>query len=406
MCAATASTILRPESEAAQARAEYRRGYSLPQYYYSTTDSFDRDIARLRETMWFMAGHESQVPNPGDYKIFEIAGESIILCRDTEGKVHAFYNVCRHRGSPICVANEGNAKAFVCPYHSWTYLLDGTLKRPRAMDRTFVPKDWNLKPVHLGNLEGLLFVCLAQGDAPEFEEYAGRIRPFIRQYGIKASKAAYVQDDLIETNWKLPLENFRENYHISTVHKDLGRVMGGAMELSNGETLTERLERLGRQLPMVYDEPGAPYLQQAIQFMIGQGFRSASMDGQPVSKLMSDFTEWSEAWTYVNFSPLSHVNMFDDFTIMIFFTPISAFQTKTSMVFLVADDAEEGRDYDVKKLTELLTITMGEDNVVLERHQKGINSSAYEPCPVALEEEQVTLFHDWYFNNVVDPARA
>ncbi|HET6522894.1 aromatic ring-hydroxylating dioxygenase subunit alpha [Sphingopyxis sp.] len=379
---------------------DYKRKFSLPQYYYTSPELYRKEMEFLRSKLWLMAAHESQIPKNGDFKLFEIDGESIILCRDLQGDVHAFYNVCRHRGSPVCVTNEGNAKAFSCPYHSWTFMLDGTLKRPRAMDASFDPKEWNLKAAHLGNLDGLLFVCLAKGEAPSFEEFAGRIRPFISQYGLTKAKPVYVQDDLIVTNWKLPLENYRENYHISSVHQDLGRVMGAAMDHSNGESHAERMSRLGRSLPMVYDEAESLYLQQAIQFAFGKDQVSATQDGSAASSLMPTITEWSKGWTYINFNPLSHINLQDDYAIMVFFTPVSETVTKTSMVFLVNEDAVEGKDLDVKKLIDLYVVTMAEDNVVLGRHQKGIESGAYEPAPLALEEDQIVLFHDWYFNRV------
>lgn len=397
-----------PLSAAEKARSEVRQGYSLPGYYYTSQECFDKDISRIREQMWLIAGHESQIPNVGDFKLYTFASESVILVRGASGEVNAFYNVCRHRGSHICLKDEGNVKALVCPYHAWTYKLDGTLMRPRSMPKDFDPKEWGLERCAVGVMEGIIFVCLATGTPPDFEEFIGRIRPFVAQYGIGKAKAAATEEFVSKSNWKMSIENFRENYHVPHVHKDLSRILvTSPPEVEpvdqNGETYSARMERLGRSLEPVFDDTDSKYLQTAVQIEIGYGHESASMDGKRRSRLLGDLTEWTGGWTVINFNPFSHMILFDDYAQLIIYTPLEVNRTSGAMIWLVNGDAKDGVDYDLPKLTELMHNTMTEDTQVLDQNQRGVSSTAYAPCPLSLEEDLVGTVHDWYFKTLVDP---
>ena len=96
-----------------------------------------------------MAGHVSQIPEPGDFLLFELAGESIILIRDADGVVRAHYNVCRHRGSQVAAEPAGRTQKMTCRYHGWTYALDGSLQAAPRMPEEFRPAEYGLKPCAL-----------------------------------------------------------------------------------------------------------------------------------------------------------------------------------------------------------------------------------------------------------------
>ena len=115
--------------------AEWRSGRSLPQGFYGDPDLFRRDVDRVLTRHWLCAGHESQAASSGDYFLFDLAAESVIILRGADGVLRAFANVCRHRGSRVCSERSGNAKFLVCPYHAWTYGLDGSLQAARAAIR-------------------------------------------------------------------------------------------------------------------------------------------------------------------------------------------------------------------------------------------------------------------------------
>jgi Rieske 2Fe-2S family protein len=149
---------------------------SFPRHFYTDAAIFERDINWLRQTTWFIAGHQSQTPRTGDYFVYELANDSIIIIRDQDGKINAHHNVCRHRGSRICLESEGTVRNLTCPYHSWSYGLNGQLVGTPFMPNTFDKTAFSLHSCHVRVYHGLIFVCLAEV-APDFESYIGFLGP-------------------------------------------------------------------------------------------------------------------------------------------------------------------------------------------------------------------------------------
>ena len=117
--------------------ASQRPGYALEQRFYTDPDIFELEMDRIVMRNWILAGHQSQLPGPGDFKVFEVANESAIIVRGKDRMLKGFANVCRHRGSLVCLETDGHARKFMCPYHGWTYDIDGNLKAARNMPADF-----------------------------------------------------------------------------------------------------------------------------------------------------------------------------------------------------------------------------------------------------------------------------
>ena len=147
-----------------------KRNFSLDQEFYINQHIFDLDVKNIFSKQWVFVGHVSRIPKFGDYFLFNIGKESIIIIRDKNGSVHAHYNVCRHRGSHICLENEGNTKALICPYHAWTYNLDGSLRGARLMEKGFDKTQWHLHACNVKIFEGLIFINLSE-NPNSFEEF-------------------------------------------------------------------------------------------------------------------------------------------------------------------------------------------------------------------------------------------
>tara|TARA_A100001037_G_C14922931_1_gene532506 strand:+ start:195 stop:629 length:435 start_codon:yes stop_codon:yes gene_type:complete len=118
--------------------------YPLDQPFYVDDEIFKLDLKNIFNKQWVFVGHISRIPKVGDYFLFNVGKESIIIIRENEDIINAFYNVCRHRGSHICIEKEGNKKILVCPYHAWSYSLNGKLKSARMMDENFNKEEWSL----------------------------------------------------------------------------------------------------------------------------------------------------------------------------------------------------------------------------------------------------------------------
>lgn len=141
--------------------ARRQPGYSLEAPFYNSQEVFDADIKYIFQRHWIYVAVSSEIPEPGDYVTVEIGKEPILILRDDDMQIKAFHNVCRHRGSRLCADEKGSVGNLVCPYHQWTYNLAGKLIFADHMPEGFDLSHHSLKPVHLKNLQGLLFVCLA-----------------------------------------------------------------------------------------------------------------------------------------------------------------------------------------------------------------------------------------------------
>ncbi|MFN0028271.1 MAG: aromatic ring-hydroxylating oxygenase subunit alpha [Acidimicrobiales bacterium] len=212
---------------------------------------FQAELEQLFSRAWLFVGHESQVPNPGDFVTSRMGTESVLLSRDSEGTLHVLLNSCRHRGMKVCRYDEGNTMSFTCPYHGWSYSVDGTLVsaagelvgvphfRP-GYDGRLDRQQWGLVPVaQLANYHGLLFATWDPA-APPFEAYLGDFHYWLDNLSASASgqRGAVValrgvQKWRIRSNWKFVSENFLgDNYHGPPSHQSVDAVGIGPGGLS------------------------------------------------------------------------------------------------------------------------------------------------------------------------------
>ncbi|MCW8873473.1 MAG: Rieske (2Fe-2S) protein, partial [Xanthomonadales bacterium] len=143
------------EKEIIELIERQRERHSLAREFYSDPDIYERDIERIFLKSWLYAGHQSEIPNPGDWFLYELSGESIIIARGLDGEIRAMLNVCRHRGSRICLEQKGCAKRLICRYHGWTYDLDGKLVGASRMGDDFDKAGITLKRIHVELLDGM-----------------------------------------------------------------------------------------------------------------------------------------------------------------------------------------------------------------------------------------------------------
>jgi Rieske 2Fe-2S family protein len=169
--AGSASALLRALLE------RRRAGHSLEAPFYLSDEVFQADMEYIFRRHWIFAGVAPQVPEPGDYITVDVGPDSVLIVRDDDMDLRAFHNVCRHRGSRLCQEHQGTLGNIVCPYHQWTYDLEGRLIHADHMGEAFLREQHGLKKVHLRNLEGLLFICLADEAPADFEAMAQRMRP-------------------------------------------------------------------------------------------------------------------------------------------------------------------------------------------------------------------------------------
>jgi Rieske 2Fe-2S family protein len=400
-----------------------RPDWSLDRPFYQDPVIFERDRERLFRNQWIMAGHVSQIPAQGDYFLFEMAGESIILIRGREGAMHAFFNVCRHRGSRILRQDCGNAQSLTCPYHGWNFSQDGSLRLAPRMPADFDPAQFALKACPLKVIEGLIFICLTTGEAPDLEDVAGRITPFLSLHGTADAVTAHRETFSIEANWKLVLENYLECYHCKPAHKEYCRVEikaerggdGSPAAIAAWDARNAEWRDLAGKMGTLLEDCATPLpkRQRLARVQCGTAYRAplraafltASQDGQPVAPLMGAFPDYDGGETSLGVGPFSFMLAYNDYATFFQFVPVDAGHCDMIVSWLVHPHAQDAREYDLERLTWLWTVTSQQDKTIIEDNAKGIRSDAYEPGPVSLLEDDVAEFRRWYLA-VIEPEHG
>lgn len=193
---------------------------TLPSRLYTSPEVFRLEQESIFSKSWHLAGHQSQTPNPGDYRVAQVAGENILIIRGDDGNLRAFYNICIHRGHQLA-EGQGCKKLFTCPYHAWSYDTHGRLRAvPNAKAVGFDIKDQALKSVALELLNGLVYINL-DANAPSLSKSLGPTSCEIREYlpNLENCVFAHRTEKFIKANWKIVIENFNECYHCAVVHK-------------------------------------------------------------------------------------------------------------------------------------------------------------------------------------------
>ena len=191
---------------------------TLPADCYTSEAFFRREVAEIFMKEWNFVGRAERLPNPGDYVAFEFVGVPVVIVRGADGEIRAFANSCRHRGAKIA-QGEGNCRALVCPYHSWTYDLDGRLKAAPEMDLAvgFDPADYGLVPLRLESWAGFLFLNF-DPHAESLASFLGDLPDLLQSYRYDKMRCTRRQVYDLACNWKIYVENAMESYHVPTVH--------------------------------------------------------------------------------------------------------------------------------------------------------------------------------------------
>ena len=187
---------------------------------YVSPDWLALELDRIWRRVWLFAGLERDLEEPGDYFVFDVARESILVSRQENGTLAAFYNVCQHRGAKVVVNDRGWVQNFVCPYHGWTYGWDGHLDRVPDAERFDPPVDCDarsLRPVRVDTVGGLVWVCM-DAAAPSLRDFLGEAWEAIEPYRLDGMTLYADQSCELACNWKAVFDNFQELYHVEHIH--------------------------------------------------------------------------------------------------------------------------------------------------------------------------------------------
>jgi Rieske 2Fe-2S family protein len=402
--------------------ARCQPGWSLPRDFYNDDTVYQLDLERVWRRGWLFAGHACEIPQPGDYFTLEVGTDPVIVLRDDDGAIHGLHNVCRHRGSLICTEPAGHARRLVCPYHQWTYALDGQLLACRGMQEELDKSQFALHRVHTREVEGLIFISLAKEPAP-FDPVQETLAPMLRPQGFRRAKVARAADYLVQANWKLVWENNRECYHCNANHPEY---IQANFDHYNADDTPPRIREevcavvarseqkwAAAGLAPTHKQSGMtrfPDAERNIWFSANrtpliEGWVSESLDGRQVAPLMGDYTDADVGTLRMRTLPNFWNHSSCDHAVSTRLLPAGPQRTAIRVWWLVDEKAVEGRDYDLSKLMPFWQWTSEQDWQICERQQRGVNSSAYTPGPYStFKEYNVESFVRWYLKSVVRGA--
>jgi len=387
--------------------------FSLEAAFYNDPRVFERDVEQVFLRNWLLVGHASRIPRPGDYFLFSLADTSVIISRGAGGQIHALINVCRHRGSLVCTKADGNARSFVCPYHSWTYDSSGNLLSARYMPEGFDSAKHGLRQARVRVFQGLIFISFA-AEPLDLEPAIADLAPYLGPHGLESARIARRAVYPLEANWKLAVENYLECYHCPGVHPEYCSVNPRTHTVGLPEIAAEdaeemlawidRARALGHKVGGVGKEGlSVPPSQQdygVSRVPLGRGFKTSSQDGEPLAPLMGTLKDYDGGQTYFAVGPVSYGVADCDHAIILRFTPLTALKTEVEMTWLVEGSAVEGKDYDRDRLLWMWDATIRQDQTIVNQHQEGVRSRFYRCGPYSRQETYVERWIEWYLAQI------
>src|SRR5437867_1752275 len=355
---------------------------SLPQNYFVSPDIFTKEQAEIFSKEWLLVGHQSQIPDAGDFIVQRVNHESLFVIRDRGAKIHGFFNVCRHRGSRLIEDNCGNRAAIQCPYHAWIYGLDGRLIGAPHMDEVpgFEKADYPLHEVNLGIWEGFIFVNLRDASAERgdysLEHWFAPLSGKFSHWNMSILQPAKRIEYDVRANWKLMFENYSECYHCPGVHPQLQKVspydsakndlregpfLGGFMKINPGKSLT--------------------------------------MSGNACAAFVGKIENLQQVFYYSIF-PNMLLSLHPEYVMVHQLWPQSPDRTLIVCDWFFHPEAFERQDFKPEDAIEFWDTTNRQDWHVCELSQQRISSRAYEPGPYSVRESIPAAWDEYYLRQM------
>src|SRR6267378_4520202 len=355
---------------------------SLPQKYFVSPEIFADEQAKIFSTQWLLVGHQSQIEKPGDYFLAQVVGESLIIVRDQKSEIRGFYNVCRHRGTRLKEDASGHASAIQCPYHAWTYGLDGRLIGAPHMDEVpgFDRADYSLRAVNLALWEGFIFINLDENAMP-LEEWFAPLNGKFSHWNMSILRPAKRIEYDVRANWKLMFENYSECYHCPGVHPMLSKVSpydSAENDLAEG-----------------------PFLGGFMKINPG---KSLSMSGNacalPIEHDQEHDKESTQRVFYYSIFPNMLLSLHPEYVMVHQLWPQSPERTLIVCDWLFHPEAFKRKDFNPQDAIEFWDMTNKQDWHVCELSQQGISSHAYQPGPYSSRERIPAAWDEYYLRQM------
>jgi Rieske 2Fe-2S family protein len=413
-----------------RALREHRPGWALPGAFLVDPEIHAVELDAIWRRSWLFAGVSADAAGAGDLFRFDVGDDSMIVVRDDTGTLHALHNTCRHRGMPVCAERSGRARGWLCPYHQWSYALDGTLLGCGGAGDEVERSDLGLRRAGVAEVGGLIFVW-AGGAPPPFGEAGAALAAALAPQGLDSARVAHAIEYSVAADWKLVWQNNRECWHCRAGHpeyvlanfdvarddaptralatsraRDHARALGAlAEDRAGGDGWGAGADEHAR--PGLYGFPAAGRWWAANRTPLAPGFVTESLDGRPVAPPMGDYAAHDVGTLRVRTVPNFWCHASSDHAVLTRLVPDGPGRTLITVRWLVDAGAVEGRDYILESLLPFWRITSEQDWSLCERNQAGVRSPAYTPGPYSLSREaNVIAFDDWYVERLRVASRS
>ncbi len=376
---------------------------AMDQAFYEDEAVYRLEMERIFMRIWLYAGHISEIPRIGDWFLYEMDKESVIIIRAAENRVNALVNVCRHRGSRVCVDAQGHGRRLTCRYHGWTYDADGKLIAAAHMDEGVDQSELGLKTIACELIGGMIYINFDENPS-SLDEARRELGACLEPFDLANAKVAHRQSYPINGNWKLAVENYCECYHCGPAHPEYSRAHSIADPANESEeayaAMHERAVACGMadvELDKKYDDApafGAGYGYSSYPLL--RGHVTGSKDGKPLAPLLGSLKDYFGGCTDIEVGPITFGLIYPDHAVIYAFKPLGPQSADCDITWLVRGDAEEGKDYNKDELIWLWDVTTQADKRIIERNAQGVRSRFYQPGPLSSMEGYSWAFLSWY----------
>jgi glycine betaine catabolism A len=365
----------------------------LPASAYFDPRQYERELQRIWYRNWLYVGRSSDIATPRAFRTFDVGNQKLLLVRDDAGELQAFHNTCRHRGAALCRESSGTMRsgAIICPYHAWTYSLQGELLRTSSKHHPdgFSVADFPLYKIHVREWRGFIFVALAD-NPPPFDRSFDMPLDRLDAWPLQDLRVGHVLLKTIECNWKIFWENYNECLHCPTVHPKLSQLV----------------PIYGRGLLDERDDPrwGSSAHDPHPKFKGGLrgGASSWSSDGQLTGVPFSGLSDEDRKIGHLYLTGLPSIFIVGhvDYVRVVRLLPLGPERTELRVEYLFSPETLAIPGFDLHNIVDFTNLVMTEDAEVCELNQRGLHAAPHVRGIVMPEEYIIRQFHEWVGNEL------
>lgn len=360
---------------------------TLPSRWYYEPEHYARELDAIWYRDWVCVGRLEDVPNGGDYFVATLGNQRLIVTRNTDNQVRVFHNTCRHRGSRLCAADQGHFRngRIICPYHTWTYSLDGELLATpsRIESDDFRAEDYSLYRVHADSWGGFLFVNLSDEPSESLEDFLGQEASQLDNWPLADMVSVHEERSSLACNWKIFWENYSECYHCPRIHPELCKIVPVYRKgvLNSGDDAAWK--------PEFPNDDGRP--------RIASNYETWTFDGKsplpPIDGLTD--TERAIGMAFASFTASMFVVGHPDYVRSVRLLPLGPESVELVVNWYLMPGVRESHAAELERVFEFGRLVVAQDGGVCELNQQGLKSLRHTAGVLVPQEQALWEFHEW-----------